>query len=223
MSGGRFGAMTPAGPPVRLQENPIVRRLLLSLVLLLPAPLAGQQPSVDSFRLGIGDAIRIEIPDRPDLAGTFEIAHDGAVLLPLLGFVEVASRSFGEVVDEIETGYRVETADEPLRVTPLIRVMVQGQVRRPGYVTVDPADRFGAVLDRAGGLSETADPKRIRLVREGEVLATLDPETRPADVRFRPGDRLIVEERSWFRRHASAFIQAFGSIAAAALAGLIFG
>lgn len=107
-----------------------MRRLLVPLALLLPAPLAGQAPPVDSFRLGIGDAIRIEIPDRPDLAGTFEIAHDGAVLLPLLGFVDVEGRSFGEVVDEIETGYRVGTDDEPLRVTPLVRVMVQGQVRR---------------------------------------------------------------------------------------------
>lgn len=198
------------------------RSVIVIMVLSLPAALAGQDAAIDSLFLRAGDAIRIELPDRPALAGTFQVGHDGAVLLPLLGFVGAEDRPFADVREEITVRYRGELDDSAFRVTPLIRIRVLGQVNRPGLVMVDPSDRMGAVFDQADGLTGLADRGRIRLVRGGEVIARLDPESRPVDFRFQPGDQIVVGRISWIREHGNAFIQALGSVAAAAVVGLIF-
>lgn len=140
----------------------------LCLHALLSAPAEGQETGIEEMRLEPGDAVRVELPDRSELTDVYRVAFDGSVLLPLVGYVEVEGRRFGRVRDEIGARFEEALDDPVLRVTPLTRVMVVGQVVRPGYVTVDPADRIGEVLDGAGGLTPLADRGRIRLLRSGE-------------------------------------------------------
>jgi len=45
-------------------------------------------------------------------------------------------------------------------------VFVEGEVRRPGYFTLETGEKLSSVLKRAGGFSATAFPEGIVLVRE---------------------------------------------------------
>lgn len=45
-------------------------------------------------------------------------------------------------------------------------VLVEGEVKRPGYYTIEPGERLSSVLKRAGGFTASAFPQGILLVRE---------------------------------------------------------
>lgn len=86
---------------------------------------------------------------------------------------------------------------------------------------VDPTHGMMDVLGYAGGLTSTADRGKIRLVRNGEVVTRLDPGSRRLETRLYSGDRIVVGRVGWLRENVAVFIGALGSLAAAAVAGLI--
>lgn len=202
---------------------PPIRTLALSAALLacLTPTTSGQEGRFSDLTLQPGDALRLELMDESSLEGEYDVAYDGMVLLPRLGFVKVAGRPFVEVEREIRTGFRRELGDPVLRVTPLVRVLVLGQVRQPGIFTVDPTHGMMDVLSYAGGLASSADRGKITLVRDGQVVARLDPDSNRLETRLHSGDRIVVGRVGWLRENVAVFIGALGSIAAAAVAGLI--
>lgn len=175
-----------------------------------------------TVRLRAGDAVRVEIEDEPGLSGEFPVGQDGRVLFPLLGFVAVANRPFDEVRREVEAGYAAELVHPVVRLTPLVRLAVLGEVRRPGLFPVDPTYTVGDVLALAGGLGPAADPRRIAVVRGGEVLVTrLDPDFAIFALAPRSGDQIVVGRRGWLRENLAVFVGAVASVSAAALTALL--
>jgi len=183
-----------------------VRLAVLAVIAVLgTSPASAQEPV--SLRLRAGDAVRLEVRDEPALAGDFQVDQAGRVLLPLIGLVSVAGRDFDDVRAEVELAYGRELSQSEIRVTPLLRVAVLGEVRAPGLYPVDPTHTLGDVLALAGGLAPQANPEGITLVREGRVVA----EVRGDDVvalalPLRSGDQIVVERLGWFRANAPAFV-----------------
>src|SRR5690606_38319226 len=89
------------------------------------------------IRLQPGDVVAVEVRDEPSMGGQFQVAEDGTILIPLLGIVPVAGRTFAEVERDVRAAYARELADPVLRVRPLVRVAVLGEVMRPGLFPVD--------------------------------------------------------------------------------------
>ena len=196
----------------------------MSLLLTIAAPLAlnGQSVAVADVRLRPGDEVRLEVRDEPDLAGEYRVDESGRVLLPLVGLVSIAGRSFSEVRAEIDAAYARELHDQQVRVTPLMRIAVLGEVRQPGLYPVDPTMRMGDVLALAGGIGPDANQDRIELVREGQVIETLTRATLPAyALPFLSGDQVSVARRGWFSSNSSALLGAGLSIVAAVTTALI--
>ena len=52
------------------------------------------------------------------------------------------------------------------QVRPPSLVLIEGEVRRPGYFTVETGERLSSILSRAGGFTANAFPSGIMLVRE---------------------------------------------------------
>ena len=188
----------------------------------MPLALHGQSATVPDVQLRPGDEVRLEIRDEPDLAGAFRVDESGRVLLPLVGLIPVAGRPFAEVRAEIDAAYARELHDQQVRLTPLMRIAVLGEVRQPGLYPVDPTMRMGDVLALAGGMAPEANQDRIELVREGRVIETLTQATLPAfNLPFRSGDQVSVARRGWFSSNSSALLGAGLSLVVAVTTALL--
>lgn len=201
----------------------LVRALLVCVLLSAGVPgRARGQPAAADVQLSPGDAVRVEVKDEPGLSGEFPVGEDGAVLLPLIGLVAAAKRPFSEVRREVEERYAGELSEPVVRVTPLVRIAVLGEVRRPGLFPVDPTYTLGDVLALAGGLTPSADTRRVFVQRGDQaIVVRLDPESSLLDLEPRSGDQIIVARQSWFREHLAVFVGAMASVAAAGVTALI--
>ena len=176
----------------------------------------------DSLRLRAGDGVRIEIKDEPKLSGEFIIDKDGQILLPTIGTVDVASRTFDEVKQELAKSYERELVSPVLRITPLVRVSVIGEVRLPGLFLVDPTEGVGEVLARAGGPAPTANPNRITILNStGETVAKFRLGAAPLDTTLNSGDQIMVQRRPWTSEHLGILLGAVGSIGVALITGAV--
>lgn len=200
---------------------------ILTILILLTAgwtePVAARQtPARAELHLRPGDELLVIVKDEPSLTGRFGVADDGSVMLPLLGRVQVAGRSFGEVESELLRGYERELAEPVVQISPMIRIAVLGHVQRPGLYPVDLSHSVADVLALAGGVSPIGDPRRISLVRGAEVIQTrLDPGSPVLAGSVQSGDQIVVGRRSWFQENMPVLVGAAASVAAAAITSLI--
>ena len=210
-------------------------RAKLALILhFLGATAAGGQapPSAEAMRLGPGDLVRVEaflarsVPDslRTGAVGAGEYMVDarGFALLPLVGMLQVAGRPFEDVRADIEEAYAREFVDARVRVTPLVRVALLGEVRVPGLLPVDPTMTLADVVAAAGGLNPSADREDIRLVRGDETVVVADElQLAALTVPLRTGDRIVVGRRSWLSENLPFVLGAAASVVASVLTALI--
>ncbi|MDP2957492.1 MAG: SLBB domain-containing protein, partial [Longimicrobiales bacterium] len=208
---------------------------LCALIAVAP-PLHAQTPgATDEVRLGPGDVVRIEAmlarsglldtlaaTGRGGGGGDYTVDADGLALLPLLGLVRVANRPFVEVRREIERAYAEEYVDATVRVTPLVRIALLGEVRTPGLLPVDPTMTLADVVAAAGGLTPSANRSDIRLWRQDEtVLLAVEGELVGLRIPLRSGDRIVIGRRSWASENLPFVLGAGASVVAAVLTALI--
>lgn len=212
-----------------MRHAAITASLLIAALAVTPGAGSAQGPAV---RLGPGDAIRLEVyPDRgalptPALDGVeprdYQVDENGTVLLPVAGLVRVGGRDFAEVRAEVEGAFAAEYRGALVRLVPLLRISVLGEVRVPGLVPVDPTMSLSDVLAAAGGLTELADQGGIRHIRRGEVVSISS--ARDVVQRTDPlvsGDQIVVGRRSWISQNAPWLIGAGASVTAAVLTALL--
>jgi len=178
--------------------------------------------STSGVVLRAGDVLRVEVRDEPSLAGQFQVAEDGNILIPLLGIISVAGRPFEDVEADVRAAYARELAEPVIRVTPLVRIAVLGEVMRPGLFPVDATHTVGDVLATVGGFTPFADRNKITLVRDGErTRIRFEPNDPGLLLPLRSGDRILVARKSWFSENLAIFVGAAASVAAAAVTTLI--
>lgn len=180
---------------------------LVLLVLLFSArpvfavvPSAPVQPGLvaqteSDYQLGVGDVVRVEVHDEPDLTLDTQIPSTGTINYPFLGQIRVAGSSVAQLQARITEGLRGEYLVKPqvrVRVAQYRPFFVRGQVKSAGgfpYVlglTVEKA------VTLAGGFTDRASLKNIFLIREN---STQDHKVKVGlDSPVSPGDTLIVEE-----------------------------
>jgi protein involved in polysaccharide export with SLBB domain len=171
-----------------------------------PADTPGQVPamagaeqvvdSVEGYRLGPGDRIRLTVFRHEDLSGEFELDGEGFFAMPLVGEVaahDVTARQLeGEVESQLkEEGYLVspQVSVEVLNYRPFYII---GEVNQPGsYPYVSGMDIVNAVA-LAGGFTYRADQDDIVISRGGSNGASVDAEL---TTQVLPGDIIEIPER----------------------------
>ncbi|MBE9185136.1 polysaccharide biosynthesis/export family protein [Microcoleus sp. LEGE 07076] len=144
------------------------------------AQLGSSGRSVESYKLGGGDRILIEILEVPELTRNYEILSDGSVNLPLIGLVSVRGRTLVEATNIIGSAYRRVLKDPVVTVSLVaarpLNVGVIGEVTRPGNFTitltsgpgVTPSVQYPTVTQAirlAEGVTGVADIRNIRVRR----------------------------------------------------------
>ncbi|WOD41101.1 SLBB domain-containing protein [Nodosilinea sp. E11] len=191
----------------------------------LAAPMA--EPRLpEAYVLGPGDRIRIDIFNIPEFSGpengVHEVLVDGTLALPLAGAVAVQGLTLAEAQTALVTSYApLLTRPPQLTVTLLaarpVRVVVAGEVNRPGTYTIElEAETSGSgsgnptarqwptltqVIQEAGGITQQANIKAIQVRRphrqgDAMVTASLWDLIRTGDInqdmRLRDGDTIVV-------------------------------
>jgi protein involved in polysaccharide export with SLBB domain len=129
-----------------------------------PMPLVGETPNY----LNAGDEVKVSFPAAPELNQTQKIGTDGSVSLPLVGEVQAAGKSPGQLQAELATRYKPQLQDNEVIVTLETRalpVVVSGAVQKPGKIVFErPATVLEAIME-AGGFTPEADLKKVSIIR----------------------------------------------------------
>lgn len=159
--------------------------------------------------LGAGDVIEVRVFQQPDMSAVYSVSSQGTISFPLIGEVEVAGQTPGQV----ESSIRGRLADGFLRdpqVSILVKeynsrqVSVFGQVRKPGTLPFGDGMSIVAAISQAGGFTGMAKRNAVRVTRKGkgkESRFTIPVERigkgSAPNFYLRPGDVIFVPER-WY-------------------------
>src|SRR5579859_7325119 len=123
------------------------------------------------YLLGPGDKLRIEVYKDPQMSQSVQIRPDGKVTLPLVGDLEASGRTPVELRDTVTRALR-EYMNNPVVTVIVVEATtatayVVGGVTHPGAVPVLGHLTVLQALAMAGGLTDFADRKNIRVLRKG--------------------------------------------------------
>ena len=103
-----------------------------------------RQVRYDSYVLGPGDSLQIELIDIPELSGSYSIGPDGTLYLPRLRAVYASGLTIEELRRFLTQQFASFVKRPRLYVRPIgyrpIRVFVGGEVKRPGYYQLSGAN-----------------------------------------------------------------------------------
>lgn len=175
----------------------------------------------------VGDQVAVFVEGNQELSDTFTVRTGRVLYLPTIGDVPVGGLLRSEMEARI-AGHLARFIVEPVvRVQPLLRVAVGGQVGSPGFYTVPAESPVTDVLMRAGGPGTGADLRKIYVERRGTRLMEGEPmqqaiaEGRTLDqMNFHPGDQIHVPQARQ-RGQINAWTVTQAVTATAALVGLI--
>ncbi len=105
-----------------------------------PAAVLGNQSALratyDTYLIGPGDALEVELQDIPEYSGVFSIGPDGTMYLPRLRGLYVEGLTVEELRYFLTQQFATYVRNPQVFVRPVayrpIRVYVGGEVRRPG-------------------------------------------------------------------------------------------
>ena len=204
---------------------------ILALACLAALPAAGQEdvaatPAARAGRvagpgLAPGDAVKVMIWREPDLSGTYRVAEDGTLTLPLLGPRQVTGVSVEELRDRLVGDYSAQLKNPSIEVSILRRVSVIGEINQAGLYDIEPAMRMGDVLAMAGGVTAEGSDDKIDIVRDGQEMADDVDITTVIGDRVRSGDQIVVGKRSWFARNPHVVIGFSATVVGLVLRGAL--
>ena len=157
--------------------------------------------------LGYGDAIDIKVFGESELSGPFRLEDDGTIEYPLLGQVKLEgleARAAGRYLASRLAEKYVKNPQVILTVKeqPSKRVLIFGQVGRPGIFPFTPHLSVIEAISLAGGFTQLAAKNHTTITRTEQGQKTLVEvpvaeisEGRAKNVQLRPGDIINVPER----------------------------
>jgi len=168
---------------------------------------AGVQGISAEDRVGIDDVFDVRVYGEAELTGSYRVATDGTIDYPLTGRLSVAGLRSGQIQELLVTKLQDRFIKNP-QVTVTIKernsqkIIVFGQVTKPGQVAYYPNMTIVDAIASAGGFTGIAAKNSVNLRREvaGKIQTHIYPvadisEGRSQNVMVLPGDVLVVDER----------------------------
>jgi protein involved in polysaccharide export with SLBB domain len=167
-------------------------------------------PVDDEYRLGPGDILVLILTGDVEVAHELEVTREGYVVIPRVGQVfannltvaqlrEVLHDRVGRVYSGVGRGPNATTRVEvTVARVRMIQAYVIGEVARPGSFTIPSVSTVVTALYQAGGPTEGANFRDIRVMRGRDTVATLDlyeyllGGVAAGDVRLESGDVVFV-------------------------------
>ena len=190
-------------------------RRLLPLCLLMVATSSVALAQAPQAVLRPGDALRVTVWRNAEFSGEFAVLSDGSLGHPLMREVRVANQPMATVEQGLRTFLTRYEAEPRFVIEPLFRIVVGGEVRQPGVFTLPPSATLAEAVAQAGGGTDRAKLREVRLQRDGQIMMIDLTDPSPSGLAHsavRSGDQLFVERRTSVFRD---YIAPAGSIVAA--------
>jgi protein involved in polysaccharide export with SLBB domain len=102
------------------------------------------------------------------------------------------------VEDEFRTFLTKYESNPAFTLTPLLRVIIAGEVRTPNIMTVPAGTTVAQVIAMAGGPTDRAQLEHVQLVRQSsrQTLDITRPETAAMNIPVNSGDAILIPRRS---------------------------
>ena len=125
---------------------------------------------------------------------TFQVEDNGNVTLPILGDVKVAGLTRTEAKNQIETLYRRELKDPIIELKIVnLKVTMLGEIKAQGiYNLIRDRTSLIEVIGEAGGLTEKANPKKVKIIR-GDMKNPQVIEVDLSDINTLADSRIMLE------------------------------
>lgn len=136
----------------------------------------------DTYVVGIGDAIDIDIYGAAEQSYSLTVGKDGSLNIPMVGPVKVGGQTMADAKAAImgrlrtiysDMGGRTNASIRLSQAKP-VRVSVIGEAFMPGTYTVSASSSLFNVLYLSGGPSSKGSYRDIQLIRGGRIVAHLD-------------------------------------------------
>lgn len=157
-----------------------------------------------------GDQVEVRLGGVPpeeisQVSGNYPVDGQGFLNLPHIGKIKAAGSTQAEVQNAIESAYRSQQIYTNPSITvnvPMAArfVNVGGDVKGPRRVEFTPDLRVLGAINAAGGFTDYADQKKVRLLRDGKVIIINVQEIRKdpsKDIILKPGDSIEVPQSFW--------------------------
>ena len=118
------------------------------------------------------DVVNIRVFGVADLSGDYQVGPDGQIKVPLIGTVEASGQSVMSLAMKLETMLGETYLIDPDVTISVDRqnssqeITVEGSVNRPGIYPVRGDVSLLQAVALGGGLSDTANPKKVVIFRQ---------------------------------------------------------
>jgi polysaccharide export outer membrane protein len=136
---------------------------------------AQDQQDQNEYKIGPEDTLEVSVWKNADISRTVVVRPDGMISLPLLTDVQAAGLTpmqLREVLSQRLAEYMAAPEVSVIVVEPRSsKVLIVGEVKRPGNLDLRRPTTVLEALFLAGGLTDFASPKRIVVLRRnGETV-----------------------------------------------------
>lgn len=154
------------------------------------------QGSLDDYKLGSGDKLRVIVFEEEGLTGEFQVDGSGLVSMPLIGEIRASGqtvRQFEVAVEEALRGGYLRDPRVSAEVLDFRPYYILGEVNRPGtYPYISGLTVFNAVAT-AEGFTYRANQRHVYIRRAGENDERRHPLN--STIQVNPGDTIRIGER----------------------------
>jgi len=181
-------------------------RLLLGALLLLTAAVClaqeqavtagSSQDFASTYKLSVGDQLKISVFNQPDLSGDFQLDGDGRFSMPLIGSVVAAGLTPAELESLLVSRYKPDYLVNPrifIQVTNARVYYLIGEALGTGSFPYMPGMSYLTAIAKSGGYTYRAKQDQVFVIRAD------DPEQKEiklsVDEMVQPGDIIRVAER----------------------------
>ncbi len=161
----------------------------------------------DSYVIGIGDGIGIDISGASDQSYELTVNMDGTINVPMIGPIKVSGLSLEQArttlrskLSRIYGGISNGTTSATIRLNSVrpVNVSVMGEAYMPGTFTVSSAASLFHVLYLCGGPNSKGSYRDVQLIRGGQIICHLDVYdlmlngSDKGNVQLRDGDIIMI-------------------------------
>lgn len=137
------------------------------------------EPNFDgNYILDFGDILEIQLIGQKNSIEEISIKRDGSVSLPEIGKISVAGLSLENAASTIKSKVNSSFIGVDAFVTLVnirdIQVLITGDAYNPGIYTLNGNSNLLHALSMAGGISSTGSYRHIDLIRDDEVVESVD-------------------------------------------------
>ena len=149
-----------------------------------------------SYQLNAGDKVHIGIFNEDNLSGTYVVAPDGQVTLPLAGGIKAAGLTLAQFQEAVATRLKDGIVQDPnitVSAVELRPYYILGEVKKPGKYGYTPDLTVLSAVATAEGFTYRADMTAIYIRHANDPSEREYPLT--ATMAVQPGDTIRITQR----------------------------